>query len=63
MDIEYAYIVPDIDYKSKIKKAFDFLESNRIYSAGRFAEWEYYDTDDAILSGKRTAERMNSGEI
>ena len=59
VDIEYAYIVPDIDYKSKIKKAFDFLESNRIYSAGRFAEWEYYDTDDAILSGKRIAERIN----
>ena len=61
VDLKYAYIIPDIDYKSKIKKVFDFLESNHIYSAGRFAEWEYYDTDDAILSGKRTAEKMGSG--
>ncbi len=59
VDIKYAYIVPDIDYKAGLKDVFGFLEKHDIYSVGRFAEWEYYDTDDAILSGKRIAEKIN----
>jgi len=58
-DLPYAYVVPDTWKDQSIKTIREWLESQDIFIAGRFAEWEYYNSDGAILAGKRCAERLN----
>lgn len=59
-DLPYAYVVPDTWKDQSVKVIREWLESVNIFLAGRFAEWEYYNSDHAILAGKRCAERLNS---
>lgn len=56
--IPYANIIftPEI-YDSR-KKIRDYLESFGVYCAGRFGEWDYYWTDQTILSSLRTVEKI-----
>ena len=62
VNIKYAYIIHDSKRKASLDAIFSFLGQNHIYPAGRYAEWEYYNMDHAILSGKRAAEKINRGE-
>jgi protoporphyrinogen oxidase len=59
VDLPYAYVVPDTWKDQSVKTIREWLESKDIFIAGRFAEWEYYNSDNAILAGKRCAERLN----
>jgi UDP-galactopyranose mutase len=36
----------------------DYLERSNIIPIGRFGEWEYFNMDKAILSGKDAAKRI-----
>ena len=58
-DLPYAYVVPDTWKDQSVKTIREWLESVDIHLAGRFAEWEYYNSDHAILAGKRCADRLN----
>lgn len=47
-----AYIIYDLNHRRHVAKILSYLESQNIYSCGRFGEWEYLNMDHSILSGK-----------
>ena len=44
----------------KTDKIHNFLRKNNVFPCGRFGEWEYFNMDHAINSGKKTAEEINN---
>ena len=59
LNIPYAYIIYDHKHSKNVKKIHSFLQSHSIYPCGRFGEWEYFNMDDSIESGKKTAEEVS----
>jgi UDP-galactopyranose mutase len=57
-DLPYAYVVYDHGRAEKVALIREWLESHRILLAGRYSEWEYYNSDHAFLAGKKAAERI-----
>jgi UDP-galactopyranose mutase len=57
IDLPYAYVVYDHQRSSNVAVVRNWLAENRIILAGRYAEWEYYNSDHAFISGKKAAER------
>ena len=62
-DLRNAYVIYDKNRKDNLAKIHNFLEKNKIYSCGRFAEWAYMWTYDVILSSKKLAEKLNKEEL
>lgn len=58
-DIQCAYVIYDLDHRKNVKIIHDFLRKNQIFACGRFGEWEYFNMDHSIASGKRIAEEIN----
>lgn len=61
LDIKYGYIIFEKEKKRKVDIIHKFLRENNIIPIGRFGEWEYYNMDHSILSGKGGAEIINRG--
>lgn len=40
-----------------------WLDAQHIHLAGRYSEWEYYNSDHAFLAGKRVAEAARSSRV
>lgn len=57
-DIKCAYIIYDLNHRKNVKKIHEFLRKNHIIPCGRFGEWEYFNMDHSIASGKRIAEEL-----
>ncbi len=57
-DIRYAYCIYDMNRKQSVKTIHDWLESVNIVPTGRYGLWTYFWSDEAMLSGKRTAEKL-----
>jgi UDP-galactopyranose mutase len=55
---KYAYVIYDLDHEKNVGIVHDYLESNNIVPVGRFGEWEYFNMDKALLSGRNAASRM-----
>lgn len=55
---KYANIIFTHEIYENREKIIKYLADNRFIGAGRFGEWDYYWTDQAILSGKRAAEKI-----
>ncbi len=55
---KYAYVIYDLEHKKNVGIVHDYLESSNIIPIGRFGEWEYFNMDKAILSGKEAASRV-----
>jgi len=55
---KYAYVIYDLDHKKNVGIIHDYLERSNIVSVGRFGEWEYFNMDKALLSGRNAASRM-----
>lgn len=60
IDLKYAYVVFDEHRKAHLQSLIDYLESREIYTCGRYGRWDYYSMEDSILSGKATAETIES---
>ena len=58
-DIQCAYVIYDLNHRKNVKKIHDFLRKNDIFPCGRFGEWEYFNMDHSISSGKKAAEQVN----
>jgi UDP-galactopyranose mutase len=58
LDIKYGYIIFEKERKRKVDIIHRFLKVNNIIPIGRFGEWEYYNMDHSILSGKNGAEEI-----
>jgi UDP-galactopyranose mutase len=59
VDIPYAYVVQDHARPAAVQTIRDWLATQDIYLCGRYAEWEYYNSDNAIASGRTAAQQLN----
>jgi UDP-galactopyranose mutase len=59
VDFKYAYVIYDFHHRRNVKIINDYLVAHNIIPIGRYGEWEYYNMDKAILSGKQAAEALN----
>ena len=55
--IEHAYVIFDHNYYRALEVIRPFLEEQRIISAGRYGDWNYSSMEDALLFGRRAAEK------
>jgi UDP-galactopyranose mutase len=58
VDMPVAYVVYDHDRAKNVSLIREWLSANDIVLAGRYAEWEYYNSDHAFVAGKKAAEQV-----
>ena len=56
---KYAYVIYDLDHRKNTDKVLNYLSGLGIYSAGRFAEFEYMNSDKVAEHSKALAEKLN----
>jgi UDP-galactopyranose mutase len=54
----FAYVIPQWHKDSAVRTIQEYLAQHDVYTVGRFGEWAYFNTDHAILSGKRAADAI-----
>jgi len=62
VNMPYAYVIYDHARAANVQKIRTWLAARGIYLAGRYSEWEYYNSDHAFLAGKRVAEAVRADE-
>jgi UDP-galactopyranose mutase len=55
-DLPYAYVVYDHGRAESVASIREWLSKQDIILAGRYSEWEYYNSDHAFIAGKKAAE-------
>lgn len=58
LHIPVAYVTYDENRTHSTEALLRFLDSQQVYSIGRFGGWKYSYMEEAILEGKSTAERI-----
>jgi UDP-galactopyranose mutase len=58
VDLPHAYVIYDHARAEHVKLIRAWLTEQDIILAGRYSEWEYYNSDHAFLAGKRAAETV-----
>jgi UDP-galactopyranose mutase len=58
VDMPHAYVIYDHHRAQNVKLIRDWLAERDIILAGRYSEWEYYNSDHAFLAGKRAADTV-----
>ena len=58
--IDPAYVIFDEAYESALEVIHPYLESQRIYSTGRYGAWIYNAMEDSLLAGKAAIETVES---
>ena len=61
-DLPYAYVIYDHARAEAVREIREWLGARDIVLAGRYSEWEYYNSDHAFLAGKRAAEQVRIRE-
>ncbi len=62
VDMPYAYVVYDHGRAASVAHIREWLGQRDIVLAGRYSEWEYYNSDHAFLAGRKAAERVREME-
>jgi len=57
-DLPHAYVVYDHARADAVRVIRQWLQEWDIILAGRYSEWEYYNSDHAFLAGKRAADSI-----
>jgi UDP-galactopyranose mutase len=57
LDLPCAYVVYDHARPAQVATIRRWLAGTAIVLAGRYAEWEYYNSDHAFVAGRRAAEQ------
>ncbi|HJT90018.1 MAG TPA: FAD-dependent oxidoreductase, partial [Bryobacteraceae bacterium] len=57
-DLPYAYVVYDHGRSQAVRRIREWLSERDILLAGRYSEWEYYNSDHAFIAGKKAAEQV-----
>jgi protoporphyrinogen oxidase len=60
VDMPCAYVVYDHARASSVAVVREWLAAQDIELAGRYAEWEYYNSDHAFIAGKKAAEKVSA---
>lgn len=63
IDVRYAYVVFDQNRKPAVRTIHEYLENHGIHPCGRYGEWAYLWSDEAILSGRKTALSLAKHEL
>jgi UDP-galactopyranose mutase len=58
VDMPVAYVVYDHERARNVAHIREWLSHHDIVLAGRYAEWEYYNSDHAFVAGKKAAEQV-----
>jgi UDP-galactopyranose mutase len=58
VDMPHAYVVYDHARAANVAVIREWLLTHNIVLAGRYSEWEYYNSDHAFLAGKKAADRV-----
>jgi UDP-galactopyranose mutase len=58
VDIPYAYVVFDFNREPSLRMIHSWMEGVGLYPCGRFGEWGYHWSFEAIESGRRVAARV-----
>jgi UDP-galactopyranose mutase len=58
VDLPVAYVVYDHQRARNVAVIREWLSAHDLVLAGRYAEWEYYNSDHAFLAGKKAAEQV-----
>lgn len=53
-----AYVIYDLDHGRHVETIRGWLQSQRIWTAGRFGEWQYHNMDHSMRSGKKAADAI-----
>jgi protoporphyrinogen oxidase/glycosyltransferase involved in cell wall biosynthesis len=56
VDMPCAYVVYDHARAANVERIRAWLASHGIVLAGRYSEWEYYNSDHAFMAGRRAAQ-------
>ena len=62
VDMPYAYVLYDHDRAKNVATVKAWMAQHDIVLAGRYSEWEYYNSDHAFIAGKKAAETVRSLE-
>lgn len=62
VDMPYAYVVYDHARSRSVETIKNWLSDRDIILAGRYSEWEYYNSDHAFLAGKKAAALIKKAE-
>ncbi len=54
----HAYVVYDHARPRNVAAIREWLAGNDILLAGRYSEWEYYNSDHAFIAGKKAADEV-----
>jgi protoporphyrinogen oxidase/glycosyltransferase involved in cell wall biosynthesis len=60
IDMPYAYVVYDHQRAQNVATVRAWLEQHDIILAGRYSEWEYYNSDHAFLAGRKAADKVRA---
>jgi protoporphyrinogen oxidase len=63
LDMPYAYVIYDHSRAENVAVIREWLECQGIIPAGRYGEWEYYNSDHALLAGKKAAEKARAFSV
>jgi protoporphyrinogen oxidase len=55
----YAYVIYDLDHRRNVDFVLNYLKGRGIYSAGRFATFEYLNTDGVVEQTLKLAPQIN----
>ena len=58
VDLPHAYVVYDHGRAKAVQAIRDWLAERDIVLAGRYSEWEYYNSDHAFIAGRKAAEEV-----
>lgn len=56
--LEFGNVVFNIGMEERRDVVINYLQENNIISCGRFGEWDYLWSDQALISGKNAAEKI-----
>lgn len=56
--IEPAYVIYDLDHAKNIEVIRAWLREHEIWNIGRFGQWQYFNMDHSMRSGKTAAEEI-----
>jgi UDP-galactopyranose mutase len=57
-DLPHAYVIYDHGRTAAVARIREWLAERDILLAGRYSEWEYYNSDHAFIAGKKAADQV-----
>ena len=63
VDMPYAYVLYDHARAANVETIRSWLSTYDIVLAGRYSEWEYYNSDHAFLAGRRAASQVRAALV